>query len=603
MAGCLAPLAFADYLGPHYAPPRDLSSNNSVVKTAWDDVTHTLNLLLRPKDTTNHTNGPLKLPVPINATDAQNVTFSLGLFSLRDPAATTLQFHYTSPGIATAPNGTQKVNGDSIYRIASVTKAFTVLAGLLELDSDDWDRPLNQILPSLGLNNDMDSSVLSTPWDQITMRALAAQIGGVPRDGFPSLGELALTAMLDNTTSTSALLAASGLPPPDSSDPLQAPPCLALLLAGETCTPTEYALGVAPRPPAFHPWTTPGYSNNGFALLGLAIANATNKSISTIYSSRIFQPLRLDSTTSEAPPPAEWSNAVIVGDPALSGFVVPNGVFVSTGGLFSSLGDLSRFGIGILNSTLLPRAETRRWLKPASHTAKLTHSVGAPWEIARYVDETTGVVTDLYTKNGDSGYYTAYFVLIPDYDVGFALLSASESTERIVVASAVADLVVESLLPALKGQAEKEAERAYGGRYVAQGVNSSITLGVALDHAPAAPGIVIKEWVSNGTDVLTWLPRVFGKGPFRLVPSVTDKETGTKGQVAFRLVSGADAPVPLSVEESGRGLLSAIPDWVIADVSTYFGIGLSLFVFDLDGAGKATAVSPAAWRVKLNREE
>jgi hypothetical protein len=28
-----------------------------------------------------------------------------------------------------------------------------------------------------------------------------------------------------------------------------------------------------------------------------------------------------------------------------------------------------------------------------------------------------------------------------------------------------------------------------------------------------------------------------------------------------------------------------------------------LFVFDLDGAGKATAVSPAAWRVKLSREE
>ena len=42
-------------------------------------------------------------------------------------------------------------------------------------------------------------------------------------------------------------------------------------------------------------------------------------------------------------------------------------------------------------------------------------------------------------------------------------------------------------------------------------------------------------------------------------------------------------------------------DWVSPDASTYYQVGLSLFVFDIDNAGKATAVSPAAWRVKLTR--
>jgi hypothetical protein len=45
--------------------------------------------------------------------EIKNVTFSIGMFSLHDPAATGLQFHYTSPEIVNAPNGTRKVDEDS----------------------------------------------------------------------------------------------------------------------------------------------------------------------------------------------------------------------------------------------------------------------------------------------------------------------------------------------------------------------------------------------------------------------------------------------------------------------------------------------------------
>ena len=45
-------------------------------------------------------------------------------------------------------------------------------------------------------------------------------------------------------------------------------------------------------------------------------------------------------------------------------------------------------------------------------------------------------------------------------------------------------------------------------------------------------------------------------------------------------------------------------DWLEGDSPTYGGIGIGLFVFDLDEAdGSAVAVSPAAWRIKLQKSD
>jgi hypothetical protein len=44
-------------------------------------------------------------------------------------------------------------------------------------------------------------------------------------------------------------------------------------------------------------------------------------------------------------------------------------------------------------------------------------------------------------------------------------------------------------------------------------------------------------------------------------------------------------------------------DWPVTDATHYGGKGTYLFVFDVDGDARATAVSPAAARVKLERKE
>jgi CubicO group peptidase (beta-lactamase class C family) len=113
--------ALADFLGPSYPAPVDLTSHQSLVAAGWRNITSTLQRYIDHGDQ-DISSGAMA--------DIKNLTFSLGMFSLNDPAASELQFHYTSPETANAPNGTHKVDENSIYRFASLTKVFTVLAVL-----------------------------------------------------------------------------------------------------------------------------------------------------------------------------------------------------------------------------------------------------------------------------------------------------------------------------------------------------------------------------------------------------------------------------------------------------------------------------------------
>jgi len=604
-----------DFSGPSFIAPRDLTSSQSLVQKAWENITASLKTHL--EGGTNNNNNATRNFIP---KDARNTTFSIGLFSLHDPNTTSLQFHHTSPEIAASTVGTKKVDDNSIYRVASVTKVFTVLAGLLSLSDAEWERPLSKILAPLSLSgrggNDT-GGVLSTPWDKITMRALAAQIGGVPRDGFPaSLGEIAFRRLQQNKTEAQ-VMAESGLPPASlvQSDPLSTPPCLPLLMQGElNCPATLYLQGVASRAPTFLPWSSPGYANNGFTLLGLAMSNVTNQNISQLFQNKILTPLSMRSSYPDPPPVSEYPRSVILGpDAQASGFSQENGIFVSSGGVFSTTNDLARFGTGILNSTLMEREKTRRWLKPVAYTARLQISLGAPWEILRYVHDsgsTKNKVTDLYTKLGDSGVYSSWLVLIPEYGFGFSILSAGSSSTRSAVVAGIADVITETVLPALQKQAAVEAAVNLGGTYTypdAKGLNSTLV----LKTTEGTPGMVISSWVSNGTDVLSYLRNITGPGPYRLLPSVDGDDTPGHGQgrgqrkVAFRLVGALDSLATSSGSLETGGLFSspglALGDWLVVDASTYYGAGLSLFVFDLGSDGRATAVTMPAYRVTLVR--
>ena len=93
------------------------------------------------------------------------------------------EFHHTARERNASRPDIPYVDGSALYRIASITKAFTVLgllqqhaAGNLSLD-DPVDRYIGQLKePQNG----------TIPWKDITLRSLASQLSGIPRESMYS---------------------------------------------------------------------------------------------------------------------------------------------------------------------------------------------------------------------------------------------------------------------------------------------------------------------------------------------------------------------------------------------------------------------------------
>ena len=571
----------SDFLGPTYPSPKDLKSNTSHVSSAWSNVTFTIQTLLNDRGA--NSGGPSRL---------KDLTFSMGMFSVHDKSAECLQYHHTAAEVANSSTGVTKVDGDSIYRTASITKAITAFAGMLEFSDEDWNRPVTYFIPSLAeyaRNSSAEpDSVNTVQWDKVTLAALSAHMAGTPRDVIPfDVSDFGFVP------STKDPVEEFGVPPLNPTDPTAFPPCAAVLIANGTCTNSnEYAKGAQARPPVFLPWTSPSYTDFGYMLIGIALANVTGRSIDDLYRESIFSPLGMSSSSSVPPDQSQWKYHVIPGD-IINAALAPefSPPFIrSSGGVFSTINDLAKLGTGILNSTLLPSDQTRKWMKQISHTGSLENSIGRPWEIHRYTHPGSGIVTDIYTKSGDAGAYTSNLVLIPDFDAGFSLLTASSLPGRITAAALLLDLVTEQLLPALMAQAE--AERSFAGTYTSSipGLNSTLTVGLNQTEG-AKPGLVVTSFISNGTNVL--LAKVLGANPVRLLPSIP--ESGTR-EIAFRT-----SPYKKPGGGPFSRQLTVDSDWIFGDLGTYGGLPAGLFAFDLDAEGKATAVRPAAWRVKLDR--
>ncbi|KAL8685636.1 MAG: hypothetical protein Q9224_005740 [Gallowayella concinna] len=571
-----------DFLAPSFPQPTNLASDKSLVSTAWANVSSTIEKYLN-----NSSNDSASL------SGLKNLTFSMGMFSIHDPsAAECLQYHFTSAEVANSTTGVTKVNGNSIYRVASVTKLFTAFAGMLELSNSDWDRPITDFVPSLAGSArntpSEDDPVNTVEWNKVTLAALAAHLAGTPRDVAPYDPSDYFYTSLDPVSEY-------GLPPLNLTDPVAVPPC-----ANSTdgkCSGNDYAKGAQARPPVFLPWTSPAYTDFGFMMLGLAIANITGKSIHNVYRESIFSPLDMNSSSSLPPPDnTTWKNYVIPGD-IKNALLTPEGlpeITIPSGGIFSTTNDLAKFGTAILNSTLLPSDQTRKWMKPISHTANLEYSVGRPWEIYRYTHPSSGIITDIYTKGGDAGAYGSSLILLPDFNAGISILGTSTMKSRTATTLALADLVTSAMIPALQSQAEAEAAQNFVGTYISTTPNLNTSLTLSLNQSEGAkPGLIISSFISNGTDVLAG--KTLGTGPVRLLPTISDAKENPQ-QMAFRTSA---------TRKPSTGLFSKLEtdfaDFVVPDSGTYGGLAVGLFVFELDDNGKAEAVRAAGWRVRLEK--
>ncbi len=169
----LANSAAGDFLVPTYPAPTDLTSNHSQLACSWRNLTSIFDRHL----------GNEKPTKPTQYTGLDNITFSVGLFSLHDPSATQLQYHHTSPDVNASENGCHEVDENSIYRIASVSKLITTLAGLLLLSDEDWNCPLPDLISEFKQylqKSNVSDPIWHVQWDKVTPWSLATQLSGIP---------------------------------------------------------------------------------------------------------------------------------------------------------------------------------------------------------------------------------------------------------------------------------------------------------------------------------------------------------------------------------------------------------------------------------------
>ena len=205
-------------------------------------------------------------------------------------------------------------------------------------------------------------------------------------------------------------------------------------------------------------------------------------------------------------------------------------------------------------------------------------------------------MVDIYTVLSNEGnnesLYSSYLGLVPDFGVGFAILSAD--TEAPADLNAHADIIGDVVLEALMKTAIEQAAENFGGAYKASNINSSISV-----RYDSFPGLYIQEFVSNGTDFRATLAGIVGvEKPadlsIRLYPTQLVEDSGSGSRQAFRAVFQditelADNDTPTCVS------------WLDLDKLQYGGRGLDEFIFSLDPSGQAVSVEIPALRVSLGK--
>lgn len=156
-------------IGPEFPPPQRLAEH-PIWKKAIDNITAVFDYI----DVSN-------------ITGVDKFSYSIQIFSTNPGPPILWERHRTAKDLPANTTGVRSVDGDTVYRIGSVSKVFTVLAFLAEVGDVVWNEPITKYVPELANHSAQASSnnfdpVKDTDWDDITIGALAAQVSGLGRD-------------------------------------------------------------------------------------------------------------------------------------------------------------------------------------------------------------------------------------------------------------------------------------------------------------------------------------------------------------------------------------------------------------------------------------
>ncbi|MBI3101237.1 MAG: beta-lactamase family protein [Burkholderiales bacterium] len=283
---------------------------------------------------------------------------------------------------------------DTLYEAGSVSKVFTAAAimQLTESGRLQLDRPIEEAVPGFRTRARFANAA------PITLRNLLTHHSGLP-------GDLDRDAFAPVPTSLAAQVA-----------------------------------WLADEYPAYPPDHIHAYSNVGFTVLGRAVEVASGLEFVAYMEQRVLAPLGMSSSAFHANPRfadrmAKHYGSLLPGD--MPPFWLANGV--AGGGLRTSVNDLSRFAMAMLNEgkhngrQLLQPASVREMLRRQNGAVPLDFDfrIGLTWELEQ-LRGADGRSIQLAYHDGDTVYHHTYLAILPEYGLAVAVMANTESGESLV---------------------------------------------------------------------------------------------------------------------------------------------------------------------------
>lgn len=118
------------------------------------------------------------------STGSDHFSYAVEVFAGSEKAP--LWSHYwTAPNLPSFNStGVHKVDSNTVFRIGSITKVFTVLAFLATVGDGIWNDPVTKYIPELAelAGKTPGGSMFAPDWESITVGSLASQTSGIIRD-------------------------------------------------------------------------------------------------------------------------------------------------------------------------------------------------------------------------------------------------------------------------------------------------------------------------------------------------------------------------------------------------------------------------------------
>jgi len=110
--------------------------------------------------------------------------WSLQIFSASSDAPLWEHYHTARNLLNDDDTGNFSVGPETIYRLGSLTKIFTILTFLVEAGDEYWNTPVTKFVPELEqlAARAKEDLVMKVDWDSVTIGNLASHTAGIIRD-------------------------------------------------------------------------------------------------------------------------------------------------------------------------------------------------------------------------------------------------------------------------------------------------------------------------------------------------------------------------------------------------------------------------------------